>query len=579
MVAVMDDEFKKFARALRGVQLGFQDRSIELEKMISQLEVEKNQFEENLTREREAFQLELEKEREATALKLKEVRAKSVVEVERLVTASVTSRNNLAGKLYQLRYTKAEIMVFSEGNYEEKEITDEKEVEEMEDGLNVAEKTTADNQETINLKEVDVAREREEQTLLYNVKYAEEYEALISQYEDLLDDNTKLSLKLEEAKRQVEDKTTTILSKNSALNQLTSKLVELKEKDVSGSRHVAELAECRIRALNKEISYMECNIRALNEQLLKRDIDLDTARTNLTVLDRLKADLRHLKGRKAQSRADLAEIHAKNKSLVDNLAHARGNVRRAVQREKETNERINQLCARVSESERELRVREMKYQKDLKFELDKRDGEIASGVGSREMKEFLRRKEELADNMRIDLTNSRQKSIDITRQMSERIDQLTAELTESKARHWKDKKCAAVTHQAFKELVVHEQEKCDAEALYQRQLSVLVAFFGEEMKFLQVERDLMQDCFSGRTCVCKLDISGIDPIGVMDCGIGTTTAEHIAQGREIVAERAPEYIASRTEIGGSSSGVSPTPVVGGRSTALPSRKSSRVKKK
>ncbi|KAF6151453.1 hypothetical protein GIB67_016265 [Kingdonia uniflora] len=42
MVVVMDDEFKKFARALRGVQLGFQDRSIELEKRISQLDGENN---------------------------------------------------------------------------------------------------------------------------------------------------------------------------------------------------------------------------------------------------------------------------------------------------------------------------------------------------------------------------------------------------------------------------------------------------------------------------------------------------------------------------------------------------------
>ncbi|KAF6149192.1 hypothetical protein GIB67_026048 [Kingdonia uniflora] len=82
MVVVMDDVFKKFARTLRGVQLGFQDRSIELEKRISQLEGKKNQLEENLTRERDAFQLELEKEREAAALKLKEVRAESVAEAE-----------------------------------------------------------------------------------------------------------------------------------------------------------------------------------------------------------------------------------------------------------------------------------------------------------------------------------------------------------------------------------------------------------------------------------------------------------------------------------------------------------------
>ncbi|KAF6164026.1 hypothetical protein GIB67_028730 [Kingdonia uniflora] len=82
MVAVVDDEFKKFAHALRGVQLGFQDWSIELKKRISQLEEDKNQFEENLTWEREAFQLDLEKEREAAALKLKEVRAKSVAKAE-----------------------------------------------------------------------------------------------------------------------------------------------------------------------------------------------------------------------------------------------------------------------------------------------------------------------------------------------------------------------------------------------------------------------------------------------------------------------------------------------------------------
>ncbi|KAF6151342.1 hypothetical protein GIB67_040615 [Kingdonia uniflora] len=344
MIAVMDDEFKKLSRALRGVQLGFHDRSIELEKRISQLEGEKNQLEENLTREREAFLLELEKEREAAALKPKEVRAESVAETERLVTASATSRKNLAGKLYQLRYTKARIMAFSEGNYEENEIMDEVEVEEMEVGLNVAKKTAVDNQETINQeiessrlrvvdlegllevdkkssaelqdvcvctlclatktcygrkakeefavsgvctaslsKDLDIARERDEHTLLHNVEYAEEYVALISQYEDRLDDNVKLSLNLEEAKRQIEDKTATILSMDSALNQLTSELVELKEKAASGSRHEAELAEYRIRALNEEISDMKCNIRALDEQLLKREIDLDTPRTNLAV--------------------------------------------------------------------------------------------------------------------------------------------------------------------------------------------------------------------------------------------------------------------------------------------------------
>ncbi|KAF6164645.1 hypothetical protein GIB67_032873 [Kingdonia uniflora] len=270
MVAVVDDEFKKFARALRGVQLGFQDRSIELEKRISHLERKKIHLEENLTRVRKSFQLELEKEREVAALKLKEVKAKSTAEAERLVTASATSWNILAGKFYQLRYTKAEIMAFRDGNYEEKKIMDEEAVEEIEDGLNVAEKIAANNQETINQeiessrlrvvdlegllevekkssaelqKELDVARERKEQTLLYNAEYAEEYEALISQYEDRLDDNVKLSLKLEEAKRQVEDKTAIILSRDLALNQLTSELAGLKEKAASGSRYETELAE------------------------------------------------------------------------------------------------------------------------------------------------------------------------------------------------------------------------------------------------------------------------------------------------------------------------------------------------
>ncbi|KAF6143231.1 hypothetical protein GIB67_039014, partial [Kingdonia uniflora] len=42
MVVVMDEEFKKFARALMDVQLGSQESSMELEKNISQLEEEKN---------------------------------------------------------------------------------------------------------------------------------------------------------------------------------------------------------------------------------------------------------------------------------------------------------------------------------------------------------------------------------------------------------------------------------------------------------------------------------------------------------------------------------------------------------
>ncbi|KAF6139206.1 hypothetical protein GIB67_040353 [Kingdonia uniflora] len=358
------------------------------EKMVAAMDEEFKKLEEKLTRERVDFQLEREKEKEAIALKLKQVRAESEAEAERLVIASAISRNNLAGKLYQLRYMKAEITTFSKGNYEEMEIMDEEEAEEREGGLNTAEKANANNQETINQeiensylrvvdldgllkvekkssaeleKEQDTTREREEQTLLYNAEYAEEYEALISQYENRLDDN------------------------------LTSELAELKEKAMSGSRHEAELAEYRIRALNEEISDMKCNIHALNELVLKREIDLDTARTNLVVS---KADFEKLSssivGKEAQNRADLVEIQAKNQYLVDDFADARGNVKRATQREKEMNERINQLCARISESERELRVREMKYQKDLKFELDKRDCEIASGEGSREMKEFLR---------------------------------------------------------------------------------------------------------------------------------------------------------------------------------------------
>ncbi|KAF6146546.1 hypothetical protein GIB67_008832 [Kingdonia uniflora] len=386
---------------------------------------EKNQFEKSLTREREACQLELEKEREAAALKLKEVRAESV------------ANGAIGFRVYYFSEQPCRETLPAE----EKEIVDKEEVEEMEDCLNVAEKTVADNQETIDqeieslrlrvvdleglleveknssadLQELDVARKREEQTLLYNVEYAEEYEALISQYEDQLDDNVKLSLNLEEAKSQVEDKTATLLSKDLALNQLISELAELKERAASGSRHDAELAEYPIRALNDEISDMKCIIHALSKQLLKREIDLDTARIDLAVseanfeklsnsivgkdlelhnsaqirdslitrLDHLKADLRRLKERETKSRADLAEVQAKIKSLVDNLAHVCGNVRWAVQRDKDMNERINQLCARITELEQELRAREIKYEKDLKLELDKRDGEIASGEGSR----------------------------------------------------------------------------------------------------------------------------------------------------------------------------------------------------
>ncbi|KAF6171920.1 hypothetical protein GIB67_011817 [Kingdonia uniflora] len=250
----------------------------------------------------------------------------------------------------------------------EMEIMDEEEVEERECGLNTAEKANADNQETINQeienshlrvvdlegllevekkssaglqKELDAVREREEQTLLYNVEYVEEYEALISQ--DL------------------------------ALNKLTSELAELKEKDALGSRHEAELAEYRIRALNEEISDMKCNIRALNELLLKREIDLDTAQTNLAV-----------------SEAD-----------------------------------FEKLSSSIVGKDRELRNSEQ-----ICDSLISRDCEISSCEGSRDMKEFLHQKEELVENMRIDLANSRQKSIDLTRQMGDRIDQLTAEQAE-----------------------------------------------------------------------------------------------------------------------------------------------------
>ncbi|KAF6160501.1 hypothetical protein GIB67_019270 [Kingdonia uniflora] len=287
MVAIMDDEFKKVDGA------GKEDLSARGGEKLVGREPDSGEG---------SFPAGTEKEREAAALKLKEVRAESEAEAGRLVTSPAISRNNLAGKLYQLRYIKAEIMAFIKGNYEEMEIMDEEEVEEREDGLNVAEKTAVNNQETIKQeiksshlrvadlegmldvekkssaklqKELDVAKEREEQTLLYNAEYAEEYE----------------------------------------------------EKAASGSRHEAELAEYRVRALNEEISDVKCNLRTLNEKLLKREIEQDTARTNLAVfetnfekfsssimekdrelrnsaqicdsliarLDRMKADLRRLK--------------------------------------------------------------------------------------------------------------------------------------------------------------------------------------------------------------------------------------------------------------------------------------------
>ncbi|KAF6143799.1 hypothetical protein GIB67_016720 [Kingdonia uniflora] len=277
MVVVMDDEFKKFARALRDVQLGFQDRSMELEKRISQLEGEKNQLEENLTRERGAFQLEREKEREAAALKLKEVRAESEAEAERLVTASAISRNNLAGKLYQLRYTKAEIMTFNKGNYKEMEIMDEEEVEEREDGLNVAKRTAADNQETIK-QEIEssllrvVALEgllEVEKNPLLNCRIFV-YVPSVLRPKLVIVGRARRNW-LSRACRCLYCKLISMLLsiclsiRDLALNQLTSKLAELKEKVTSGSRHESELAEYRIRALNEEISDMKYNLRALKE--------------------------------------------------------------------------------------------------------------------------------------------------------------------------------------------------------------------------------------------------------------------------------------------------------------------------
>ncbi|KAF6168207.1 hypothetical protein GIB67_011592 [Kingdonia uniflora] len=84
-------------------------------------------------------------------------------------------------------------------------------VVDLEGLLEVEKNSSADLQ-----KELDVAREREDQTLLNNAEYAEEYEALISH-----------------------------------------ELAELKERAASGSRHDAELAEYRIRALNDKISDMK----------------------------------------------------------------------------------------------------------------------------------------------------------------------------------------------------------------------------------------------------------------------------------------------------------------------------------
>ncbi|KAF6168846.1 hypothetical protein GIB67_041730 [Kingdonia uniflora] len=283
----VDDSSKR--RKVKADLLEEQCRANSREKMVAVMDDEFKKLEEKVTREKVDFLLEREKDKEAAALKLKQVRAKSDAEAERLVTTSAISRNNLAGKLYQLRYIKAEITAFSEWNYEEMEIMDEEEVEEREGGLNTAKKTDANNQETINQIENSRLRVVDLEGLL---KYR----------------------------------------KNPSLN-------------------------CR--------------------------------------LDRFEADLPRLKVKEAQSKAELVEIQAKNQNLADDWIHARGT---------------------------ELRVRELKYPKYLKFELDKRDYEITPGEGSREMKEFLRRNEELVENIRIDLANSRQMSIELTRQMSERID-------------------------------------------------------------------------------------------------------------------------------------------------------------
>ncbi|KAF6152470.1 hypothetical protein GIB67_035538 [Kingdonia uniflora] len=280
--------------------------------------------------EDEFKKLDLEKEREAAALKLKEVRAESIAKAERLVSASATSRNNLAGKLYQLRYTKAEILAFSKGNYEEKEIVDEEEVEEMEDGLNVAERTVANNQETID-QEIESLRLR------------------VVDLEGLL----------EVEKKSFAD-----------LQVLIFELAELKERAASGSRHDPELAEYRIRALNDEIYDMKCNIRALNEQLLKRETDLDTARTNLAVY---KADYEKLSSSIVGKDLELCNSEQIRDCLIPRLDRLKANLRRLKEREAKS---------RADLAERELRAREMKYEKDLKMELDKRDGEIASGEGS-----------------------------------------------------------------------------------------------------------------------------------------------------------------------------------------------------
>ncbi|KAF6157954.1 hypothetical protein GIB67_015270 [Kingdonia uniflora] len=100
--------------------------------------------------------------------------------------------------------------------------------------------------------------------------------------------------------------------------------------------------------------------------------------------------------------------------------------------------------------------------------------------------------------------------------------------------------------------------RIEGHASHSELLWAVIAYFVEEVKRLEFERDTLLDCMLEKGCICKVDIDRGDCMSSMGMDLGPHPAELIEQGRIIVISHAQEFMASRPPIVGERVADNPT---------------------
>ncbi|KAF6158587.1 hypothetical protein GIB67_040101 [Kingdonia uniflora] len=398
----------------------------------------------------------------------------------------------------------------------------EKEVREMSLRINDLESGLARERETSKTLlstqaelqvELDSSRSREDNVLMCNQKFMEQFH------------------RMKEANKNREDQYVNAHFRLVKLTQVISDLtLEVEEKDIEINKGLKELAEVTKRA---EKLQRQVDALAMKE-IQRRCNDLNERVTRLkaklaqTIVHAKKAEARERSGGSRTEikaplvRGDVVSLSSQIRELENDVSRIQGNIQKGNANLRECQHKLDVAVIREKVLEGEIKAKEslVKRKEDLLKDLPARE----------ELNVEIRRLHtRVVDLEAMNLAESAKYITNLEEDVIYHA-KVDTEIIEWKNEYARLELCLERLKARFAVMVITDTLRSDL-------LKVIVTYYVEEVKRLELERDILFKILSNKGCICRAKIDRGNCLGAMETQLGPQTAESIKQGRVVVARK------------------------------------------